>query len=78
MTPQEALARVIEHREIFHDEMLHLMRLIMTGELSPVMTAALLTGLRQSRAWSGKQIHWTASTRCVPTSGIDSPCCRTS
>jgi hypothetical protein len=23
MTPQEALQRTIEHREIFHDEMLH-------------------------------------------------------
>ncbi|GAO27092.1 glutamine amidotransferase of anthranilate synthase [Alicycliphilus sp. B1] len=33
--PQEALQRTIEHREIFHDEMLHLMRLIMSGELSP-------------------------------------------
>jgi hypothetical protein len=28
----------IEHREIFHDEMLHLMRQIMKGEVSPVMT----------------------------------------
>lgn len=28
ITPQEALQRTIEHREIFHDEMLHLMRLI--------------------------------------------------
>jgi anthranilate phosphoribosyltransferase len=41
ITPQEALQRTIEHREIFHDEMLHIMRLIMSGELSPVMTAAL-------------------------------------
>src|SRR3989344_4965084 len=46
ITPQEALQRTIEHREIFHDEMLHLMRLIMNGELSPVMTAAIITGLR--------------------------------
>ena len=45
ITPQEALLRCIEHREIFHDEMLHLMRLIMRGELSPVMTAAIVTGL---------------------------------
>jgi anthranilate synthase component 2 len=29
ITPQEALQRTIEHREIFHDEMLHLMRQIM-------------------------------------------------
>ena len=41
MTPQAALQRVIEHREIFHDEMLHLMRMIMRGEMSPVMTAAI-------------------------------------
>ena len=33
LTPQEALQRVIEHREIFHDEMLHLMRMIMNGEI---------------------------------------------
>ena len=31
MTPQAALQRVIEHREIFHDEMVSLMRQIMTG-----------------------------------------------
>ena len=33
ITPSEALTRCIEHREIFHEEMLHLMRLIMRGEL---------------------------------------------
>jgi anthranilate phosphoribosyltransferase len=36
MTPQEALVRVIEHREIFHEEMLTVMRAIMSGEVSPV------------------------------------------
>jgi anthranilate phosphoribosyltransferase len=46
ITAQEALARCIEHREIFHDEMLSLMRAIMSGEMSPTMTAALLMGLR--------------------------------
>ena len=46
ITAQEALQRTIEHREIFHDEMLHIMRLIMSGEMSPVMMASLLTGLR--------------------------------
>ena len=49
ITPQEALQRTIEHREIFHDEMLHLMRMVMSGELSPVMTAALITGLRHRK-----------------------------
>ena len=40
ITPQEALQRTIEHREIFHDEMLSLMRMIMGGELPPATTAA--------------------------------------
>ncbi|MEW5788268.1 MAG: anthranilate phosphoribosyltransferase [Pseudomonadota bacterium] len=54
MSPQEALARVIEHREIFHDEMLSLMRQIMTGEMSPVMMAALITGLRVKKETIGE------------------------
>jgi anthranilate phosphoribosyltransferase len=44
MKPQDALARVIEHREIFHDEMVSLMRQIMSGEVTPVMIAAIITG----------------------------------
>ena len=54
ITPTEALQRTIEHREIFHDEMLHLMRLIMQGELSPVMTAAIITGLRVKKETIGE------------------------
>ena len=54
ITPQEALQRTVEHREIFHDEMLHLMRLIMRGELSPVMTAAIVTGLRVKKETIGE------------------------
>ncbi|MDA7418793.1 anthranilate phosphoribosyltransferase [Xenophilus arseniciresistens] len=54
ITPQEALARTIEHREIFHDEMLHLMRLIMRGECSPVMMAAIITGLRVKKETIGE------------------------
>lgn len=46
ITPQAALQRIIDHREILHDEMLHLMRQIMRGEVSPVMVAAILSGLR--------------------------------
>ncbi|PJK06709.1 anthranilate phosphoribosyltransferase [Lysobacteraceae bacterium NML71-0210] len=46
ITPHEALQRTIEHREIFFDEMVDLMRQIMRGEVSPVMSAAILTGLR--------------------------------
>jgi anthranilate phosphoribosyltransferase len=54
ITPQEALQRTIEHREIFHDEMLKIMRLIMSGELSPVMTAAIITGLRVKKETIGE------------------------
>ncbi len=54
ISPQEALLRTIEHREIFHDEMLHIVRLIMGGELSPVMMAALITGLRVKKETIGE------------------------
>lgn len=54
ITPQQALQRVIEHREIFHDEMLHLMRLIMSGDMSPVLMAALITGLRVKKETIGE------------------------
>jgi len=54
MTPQEALARVIEHREIFRDEMLSLMRAIMSGEVSPVLIAAIITGLRVKKETIGE------------------------
>ena len=45
-SPQEALQRTIEHREIFFEEMVDLMRQIMRGDVSPMMSAAILTGLR--------------------------------
>ena len=54
MTNTEALTRVIEHREIFHDEMLALMRRIMSGETSPVMIAALCMGLRVKKETVGE------------------------
>ena len=50
----EALTRCIEHREIFHDEMLHLMRLLMRGELSPQIASALLMGLRVKKETVGE------------------------
>jgi anthranilate phosphoribosyltransferase len=50
----EALTRTIEHREIFHDEMLKIVRQIMSGELSPVMMAALITGLRVKKETIGE------------------------
>ena len=54
MTPQAALQRVIEHREIFHDEMVSLMRQIMGGEVSPVMIAAIISGLRVKKETIGE------------------------
>ena len=54
ITPQEALQRVIEHREIFHDEMLHIMRLIMGGEMSPVLMAAFISALRVKKETIGE------------------------
>jgi len=54
ISPQDALQRTIEHREIFHDEMLHLMRQIMSGEVSPVMIAALTVGLRVKKETIGE------------------------
>jgi anthranilate phosphoribosyltransferase len=54
ITPQEALLRTIEHREIFHDEMLHIVRQIMNGEWSSVMIAALITGLRVKKETIGE------------------------
>jgi anthranilate phosphoribosyltransferase len=54
ITPQEALQRTIEHREIFHDEMVDLMRQIMRGEVSPSMTSAILTGLRVKKETVGE------------------------
>ncbi|NBX96865.1 MAG: anthranilate phosphoribosyltransferase, partial [Betaproteobacteria bacterium] len=50
----DALVRIIEHREIFHDEMLTLMRRIMGGEMSPVMIAAFAIGLRVKKETIGE------------------------
>ncbi|UCV04367.1 anthranilate phosphoribosyltransferase [Dechloromonas denitrificans] len=54
MTPQAALQRVIEHREIFHDEMVSLMQQIMSGEVSPVMISAIIIGLRVKKESIGE------------------------
>jgi anthranilate phosphoribosyltransferase len=54
ITPQEALQRTIEHREIFHDEMVELMRQIMRGEVSAPMIAAITTGLRVKKETIGE------------------------
>src|SRR6478672_12095841 len=54
MTPQDALVRVIEHREIFHEEMLSLMRQIMSGQVSPTLIAAITIGLRVKKETIGE------------------------
>ncbi|HRO64068.1 anthranilate phosphoribosyltransferase [Thermomonas sp.] len=54
ITPQDALQRAIEHREIFFDEMVELMRQIMRGEVSPTMTGAILSGLRVKKETVGE------------------------
>lgn len=54
MTPQQALQRCIEHREIFHDEMIELMHAIMRGEVADAMLAAILTGLRVKKESIGE------------------------
>mgnify|MGYP001792689471 CR=1 FL=1 len=54
MTPQDALVRIIEHREIFHDEMLTLMRQIMNGEMSPTLIAAIIIDCASRRRPSAR------------------------
>jgi anthranilate phosphoribosyltransferase len=54
LTLSDAVQRTVEHREIFHDEMLTLMRRIMSGEASPVMIAALIVGLRVKKETIGE------------------------
>lgn len=54
ITCNEALVRCIEHREIFHDEMLHLMRMLMRGEMSPQLASALIMGLRVKKETVGE------------------------
>jgi anthranilate phosphoribosyltransferase len=44
-TPQEAINRLCDKREIFYDEMVDLMRLVMEGKVPPVQLAAILMGL---------------------------------
>ena len=54
ITPQQALIRLIDQREIFYDEMLSLMRQIMRGEVTPTMISALLVGLRVKKETIGE------------------------
>lgn len=54
MNAQDALVRVIEHREIFHEEMVALMRQIMSGQVSPTLIAAIIVGLRVKKETIGE------------------------
>jgi len=54
ITPQQALMRLIEQREIFYDEMLSLMRQIMSGEVTPAQIAGILVGLRVKKETVGE------------------------
>ncbi|WP_426690239.1 anthranilate phosphoribosyltransferase [Rhodanobacter ginsengiterrae] len=72
ITPQEALQRTIEHREIFHDEMIALMRQIMHGEVSPLMTAAIITGLRVKKETVG-EITGAARVMRELSAKVDAP-----
>jgi anthranilate phosphoribosyltransferase len=54
ITPQQALVRLIEQREIFYDEMLSLMRQIMSGEVTPAQIAGILIGLRVKKETVGE------------------------
>ncbi len=54
INPQEVLLRCIDHQEIPHEEMMQIMRAIMSGELSPILTAAILTGLRTKKETVGE------------------------
>jgi anthranilate phosphoribosyltransferase len=70
ISAQEALQRVIEHREIFHDEMVDLMGQIMRGEVSPTMTAAILIGLRVKKETVGEIAGAARAMRAMVT-GVD-------
>ncbi|MCS6996019.1 MAG: anthranilate phosphoribosyltransferase [Casimicrobiaceae bacterium] len=51
---QEAIQRTVEHREIFQDEMLWLMRKLMAGEFTPAQVAAFIIGLRVKKETIGE------------------------
>lgn len=75
MTPQEALARLIDQREILHDEMLALMRQIMRGELSPALTGAIVAGLRVKKETIG-EIYAAAQVMREFATPVEVPDCR--
>ena len=54
ITVAEAIQRTVEHREVFHDEMLHIMRQIMRGELTPAQIGGFIVGLRVKKETIGE------------------------
>ncbi len=54
ITIAEAIQRTVEHREVFHDEMLHVMRQIMRGEVTPAQIAGFIVGLRVKKETIGE------------------------
>ena len=54
ITVAEAIQRTVEHRELFHDEMLDIMRQIMRGELTPAQIAGFIIGLRVKKETVGE------------------------
>ena len=50
----DAIQRTVEHREIFHDEMLYVMRQIMSGELTQAQIAGFVMGLRVKKETIGE------------------------
>ncbi len=54
LTPQAALQHILEHRELAHEDMLHIMRLMVQGEIAPTLSAALLAGLRSKKESVGE------------------------
>ncbi len=54
LSPQAALQHVLEHRELAHEDMLHLMRLMVHAQIPPTLSAALLAGLRSKKETVGE------------------------
>ena len=74
-TPQEAINRLCDKREIFYDEMVDLMRQVMEGNVSQVQLAAILMGLHVktesvSEIAAAAAVMREFSTR-VDTSGLE-------
>lgn len=67
MKPQEALMRVIAHREIQHDEMLSLMHQIIGGKVSPEFVSAIIIGLRVKKETIGEIVAASQVIRNLAT-----------